>query len=57
MADGRSRNIWRRPIERAARGAARIAAVVRPRGYLVGGVRVPVGQTLSGSKLNVTASS
>jgi hypothetical protein len=37
-------------------GAAGTAALVRPRGYLVGGVEVPVGKTLSGPKLNVTAS-
>ena len=33
-----------------------MAALMRPSGYLVGGVRVPVGETLSGPKLTVTAS-
>jgi hypothetical protein len=33
-----------------------MAALVRPRGYLVGGVGVPVGHALSGPKPNVTAS-
>ena len=37
-------------------GAVRMTALVRPRGYLVGGVEVAVGKTVSGPKLNVTAS-